>query len=849
MRILTLVLTFAFAIAACTSGGSDTQATPTPNLPTVSIADASVIEGDSGTSSLDFTVTLSRAVNSNVSVAYATSDSTALAGSDYTSVSGTLIIASGTTSGTIAVSVVGDTDGESDETLAVTLSNASGASIADGAAVGTIENDDAQPVFGLDSRPDNQTCIAPPRTTSVTTQEAFPGLPNISQPTKMLMEPVADPRWFVLRKSGQLVVFDPDNATSVSTYLDLSGVVNTSSEGGLLGMAFHPAYPATPEIFLSYTRGSSPMRSVISRFILDNVTSPSAPGAGTVEQVIIEINQDFSNHNGGDIAFGPVDGNLYIGLGDGGSGGDPNERAQDTTRLLGSFLRIDVTGPNVTFPGNPYDIPADNPFANQPKCGPGANTNDCPEIFAWGMRNPWRWSFDPVGNQLWAGDVGQGAREEVDIISLGNNYGWDCKEGFTDFPDNQISDCSGTYIDPVHDYPRSQGNSITGGFVYRGSAIGGRTGQYIYADYGSGRIWALRPDGQGGYINEEIQDTSRGPTSFGVDQDGELYFTDINSGRLIKLVPGSGGGPSAVANLLSESGCVDPADITQPYAGLIPYDLNARFWSDGADKTRFLGLPNATTISIDGQDDWQFPAGTVIVKNFLLNNNLVETRHLMRHPDGVWAGYTYEWNALQTEATRVIGGKIVNIAGQDWVFPSEAQCDQCHGSAAGYALGPETAQLNKDFTYPSTGRTDNQLETLDHVMMFAAPLAGTPNTLPALADPMDTSADLDDRARAYLHTNCANCHRPGGGTPVDIDLRYYTTLQDTGTCDAIPQAGMVGIMNARIIAPGDAARSTLVARTNRRGDFVAMPPVGSTVIDTAGVTLLTDWVNGLTGCQ
>jgi len=852
MRIPTLLLTSAIALSACTSGGSDTQTTPTQNLPTLSIADTSVIEGNSGTATLDFTVTLSRSSTSNVSVAFATSDATAVAGSDYTASSDTLTIAPGATSGTITVDVLGDTNGESDETLTVTLSNASNATIVDGSAVGTIENDDAPAVFGLDSRPDNQTCVAPARTTSVATQEAFPNLPSISQPTKMLIEPVADPRWFVLRKSGQLVVFDPDNATAVTPYLDLSGVVRTASEGGLLGMAFHPNYPATPEIFLSYTRNHSgpAMRSVISRFILDDVTAPSEPGAGTVEQVIIEVDQDFDNHNGGDIAFGPNDGYLYIGLGDGGSGGDPNERAQDTAYLLGSFLRIDVTGPNVSFPTNPYDIPADNPFANQAKCGPGFNTQNCPEIFAWGMRNPWRWSFDPVSGELWAGDVGQGAREEVDIISRGNNYGWDCREGFIAFADSQPSNCSGTYIDPVHDYPRSQGNSITGGMVYRGSAIGGRTGQYIYADYGSGRIWALRSDGQGGYINEELEDTSRGPTSFGVDQDGELYFTDINSGRLIKLVPGSGGGQSAVPDLLSDSGCVDAADITQPYTGLIPYDLNAPFWSDGADKSRFLGLPNGTTLSIDGQDDWQFPPGTVIVKNFRLNGDLIETRHLMHHPDGVWAGYTYEWNAQQTEAMRVIGGKTVNIAGQDWIYPSEAQCDQCHTSAAGQALGPETAQLNRDLTYPSTGRTDNQLETLDHIMMFTSPLAGTPDTLPALVDPMDTNADIDDRARAYLHSNCANCHQPGGGAPVDIDLRYTTALQDTNACDVIPQVGDLGLANARIIAPGAASRSVLVERANRRDTVsIGMPPIGSTLVDTAGVALLTDWVNGLTGCQ
>jgi hypothetical protein len=151
--------------------------------------------------------------------------------------------------------------------------------------------------------------------------------------------------------------------------------------------------------------------------------------------------------------------------------------------------------------------------------------------------------------------------------------------------------------------------------------------------------------------------------------------------------------------------------------------------------------------------------------------------------------------------------------------------------------------------YPSTGRTDNQLTTLDHIMMFSAPLAGTPATLPALADPADTSANLNDRARAYLHTNCANCHQPGGGTPVDIDLRYSTSLQATGACDVIPQAGNLGLANARIIAPGAAARSVLVERVNRRDTVsIGMPPVGSTVVDAAGVTLLTNWVNGLTGC-
>jgi len=360
----------------------------------------------------------------------------------------------------------------------------------------------------------------------VTAVDAFPNLPDISTPTKILVEPnVANPRWFVLRKSGQLVVFDPGNATGITTYLTVP--VDASSEGGLLGMAFHPDYPAVPEIFLSYTItgiGGPALRSVISRFILDNIASP---GAGSVEQIILEVDQFASNHNGGDIAFG-ADRLLYIGLGDGGGGGDPQETAQDTTRLLGSFLRIDVIGT-----GADYTIPTGNPFANQPKCGPGTNTDDCPEIFAWGVRNPWRWSFDPPTGVLWAGDVGQGAWEEVDQIELGGNYGWDCREGAHDF---ETAGCNSAYIDPVAEYGRSEGTSITGGFVYRGSVIADLAGRYVFGDFGSGRIWSLRPDGAGGFIRDELFSSGDSISSFGVDTEGELYYTDYSDGRIMQLV-------------------------------------------------------------------------------------------------------------------------------------------------------------------------------------------------------------------------------------------------------------------------------------------------------------------------
>jgi len=687
------------------------------------------------------------------------------------------------------------------------------------------------------------TCVAPARATlgTIDVTNAFAGLPSLSVPTKVLVEPVANPRWFVLEKNGRVVTFDPDNAVSLVPFLDLTGTASTSAnEGGLLGMAFHPDYPAVPEVFLSYTiegSGGPRLHSIVTRFILDDVNSP---GAGTVQQQIIEVDQFAGNHNGGDIAFGP-DRMLYFGLGDGGGGGDPNETAQDTTNLLGSMLRIDVIGT-----GAGYSIPTGNRFFGNAQCGPTeSNADDCPEIYAWGLRNPWRWSFDEPTGDLWAADVGQNAWEEVNLILAERNYGWDCREGAHNF---ESAGCSGPFEEPVSEYPHGSGNgSITGGFVYRGANIPGLYGRYVFADYLSGRIWALQSDGMGGYTNEELINTSTGPSSFGIDQDGELYYTDINSGRIMELIQ-TGGGTDQVSDLLSASGCVDPGNITLPYGGLVPYDINAPFWSDGADKERFVGIPNGTAISIDAQDDWEFPPGTVLVKNFRRFGRLIETRHMMRHPDGVWAGYTYEWNAAETEANRVRNGKTENIDGEDWIFPDEAECLRCHTAVAGFALGPETSQMNRDFTYPQTGRTHNQLETFDVVSMFASPLQGDPATLPTMPDPSDVGANPAQRARAYLHSNCANCHQPGGPTPVNLDLRYTTSLANTNACDADPEEGTLGLPMARIIAPGDASRSVLVERMRLRDEY-GMPPLGSTTDDVEGWLIVTGWINSLANCN
>jgi uncharacterized repeat protein (TIGR03806 family) len=720
-------------------------------------------------------------------------------------------------------------------------------------ACGSSSNDSGAPpppptgaTIGLDARPVNTTCLAPSNTAvgsaTVELQRVFPAL-VFDQPLALLQAPGDVSRWFVLEKgsgasgTARVRVFaNVPNVATATTFLALP--VNANVEGGLLGLAFHPQWPVNRQAFVSFTEGT-PMVSVVARF---TSTDGGATLDPTTRQDVIRVNQPFENHNGGQIVFGP-DGLLYFGLGDGGSGGDPLSTAQDTTDLLGSILRLDVNAA-------PYVIPADNPFAGLAMCTPNHNVsaNNCPEIYAWGFRNPWRFTFDAATGELWAGDVGQAALEEIDRVQRGGNYGWDCREGASTFA-NPAPSCSTAtgLIDPVHQYGRTLGTSVTGGYVYRGTAMPALAGRYVFGDFGSGRVWALATNGSSA---DELADTSLSIPSFGEGNDGELYVVDIGGGGLHKLVPGSGSQPTAppVPTLLSATGCVNPQSPSQPATGLVAYEPAAGFWSDGATKERWLAIPNGTAIGVAADGDFVFPNGTVLMKHFRLNGALIETRLFMRHTNGDWAGYTYEWNTQRTDATLVQGGKAVPVGTQTWLFPSGNDCLACHTVAAGSALGLETAQLNHNLTYVVTGRSANQLRTLDAVSMFATPL-GDPGLQPAMPDPFAATAPLAQRARAYLHTNCAQCHRPNGPTSSSLDLRYGTLLSSTNACAAMPQSGDLGLgAAARIIAPGSPSSSVLLARMNRR-DANAMPPLASNVVDAAGVALVQEWIAGLSGCQ
>ena len=345
--------------------------------------------------------------------------------------------------------------------------------------------------------------------------EAFPNL-TFRRPVDLQSPRDGTHRLFVVEQDGVIRVFQNQrDEKSSAVFLDLRSRVDTGhNEMGMLGLAFHPDFKTHPEIFVDYTATRASQRITrIARFaVANNVADPGS------EEPVIEIDQPYGNHKGGQVTFGP-EGMLYIAMGDGGSAGDPHGNAQNPGSLLGKILRIDVSK-------KPYAIPADNPFP--------AGDGQRPEVYALGLRNPWRFSFDHATGQMWTGDVGQVTYEEIDIIEKGKNYGWDCREGKHPYdPAKQRSErCEDArnLVDPVWEYGRDQGICVTGGFVYRGKALPDLVGWYVYADYGSGRVWALRME-NGKAVNRLIAHADLMFSSFGVDENDELYLCAHNAGN------------------------------------------------------------------------------------------------------------------------------------------------------------------------------------------------------------------------------------------------------------------------------------------------------------------------------
>ncbi len=692
-------------------------------------------------------------------------------------------------------------------------------------------------------------------------ERAFPKL-KFTEPLALTRAPGTD-RLFVAERYGKIFSFpNTPQAEKADLFLDLGNVV--------YGLAFHPQFSKNGYVYVSYIidpKEELPRGTHLSRFQVSR-DDPFRCDKST-EKLLLEWPS--GGHNGGCLKFGP-DGYLYIATGDSSGFADEYQTGQDISNLPASVLRIDVDRSD---DGKAYGIPKDNPFVGVP----GARG----EIWAYGLRQVWKMSFDRVTGDLWGGNVGQDLWEMVVRIQRGGNYGWSVTEGSHPFLPQRKKGPT-PILPPIVEYNHTEGRSVTGGFVYHGSRLKDLVGAYIYGDYDTGRVWGLRMDRSRRKVtwHQELVDTSLRLVGFGEDQAGELYLVDHMGGGIHRLIGAeTSTETSEFPRQLSQTGLFASTADHVPAAGLIPYSINAPMWIDGADKERFLALPGDSKIEFDALEfpqpapgvphGWKFPNGTVIVETISLemekgnpsSRRRLETR-ILHHErlagtkevgDQYWQGYTYVWNDRQTDAVLLEdpngldrtftisdpdapGGKLQ----QTWHFHSRAECSVCHNMAAKFVLGINTLQMNKDHDYG--GVVANQLSTLEHLGLFTEPLPRRPQELPRLVSYADKTQPLDRRARSYLHANCAHCHRKWGGGNSEFRLLYPLNLAETKAVGARPGQGTFHISNARVLAPGDPYRSVLFYRMAKLGTG-RMPRIGSRVVDERGLRLIHDWIEQL----
>lgn len=707
-----------------------------------------------------------------------------------------------------------------------------------------------------------------PRSLGYTLPLAFSA--TFNTPVGFATPPGENNRLFVIEKDGRRIRVCSDLSAATltwTTFVDLGTRVQTGGEQGLLGMAFHPNYAQNGQFFLFYT-AANPLRNRLSRFTAANPAGNTA-NAGT-EVILFDQIDDAGNHNGGDLHFGP-DGYLYVSLGDEGDGNDTLQNSQRITKdFFAGVLRIDVDKREGSLMPNPhiaianptdphYRVPADNPYVGATSFN-GATVNPAmvrTEFWAVGLRNPWRMSFDRTTGNLWLGDVGQSAREEIDIITRGGNYGWNYREGTLQGPG--ATPAGFVSIQPVFEYPRTMGISVTGGLVYRGARLSQIYGAYIFGDYGSGNLWQLRlnPNGTGAatLLAASPITGAAGVSGFGVDpRNGDILLANVNDGRVRRLDYSATATGTPLPATLAATGAF--ADLTElrPNAGIVPYEINLPFWSDGASKRRWFSIPDpAQRATFSANDPWTFPAGTIFIKHFEMQTNdnpvavrRLETRFIVRNPSGVY-GATYKWDSAANATLVPEGGEdeaiVITENGvnrtQIWRYPSRAECLTCHNPSSSGVLGFNTAQLNLDATHGAA--TQNQIAALA--------TAGYLNTTtperepwPALARPADAAVSQEFRVRSYLAANCANCHHPGGPALGAFDARLKTPTDSAGLIRGA-LFNTLGDDKHRVFAPGSLADSIAHYRISIRGAN-QMPPLASNVPDAAGVELLSAWIEG-----
>jgi uncharacterized repeat protein (TIGR03806 family) len=712
-----------------------------------------------------------------------------------------------------------------------------------------------------------------------TFENAFPGL-AFASPVVIVTPPGETNRLFIVEQAGRIRVIPNLANPTAETFLDLVSSTVSGGEQGVLGLAFHPEYASNGRFFVFRTCNArtSPNSSLrlhnrLSEF---KISPLNGNRAATNETILFQQYDEASNHNGGDLHFGP-DGFLYVALGDEGAANDSYRNSQRIDRdFFSAILRIDVDhrpgsllpnthAANRDFLGN-YHVPADNPYHGRTNfLGVPVNPSLVrTEFYSIGWRNPWRMSFDRDTGELWVADVGQSLRESIAITRLGANHGWGYREGNVPGPFGApvgfTTDPAFAYVPPLYAYTHGsgpmQGNSVTGGFVYRGSRLAQLHGAYIFSDYVRGNVWTLRR--RPGLTPLVQRIAGQGSISgFGPDpRNGDVLAAHHTGNRILRLNYNATFSGAPLPPTLADTGAFTDTAQLQPIPAFVPYEVNLPFWSDHASKQRWVFLPGTERAGFSPDAAWTTPSGTVWMKHFdieLTRGNpatrrRLETRFLVRNASGVH-GITYRWNS-PTNAV------LVDEAGEDelltiqegdetktqlWRYPSRAECLACHTAAAGGSLSFNTPQLNRP------GRDGNhQIAALAQAGYLdnTPPLPSQQPSFASFQPGTDAPASLESRVRAYLDANCAPCHQPGGTGGSPWDARASTPLDLAGILNG-PLNDSRGNPAHRVIVPGQPSLSVLLQRLSSRGPG-QMPPIGSNVPDTAGSELLQQWILSLT---
>jgi uncharacterized repeat protein (TIGR03806 family) len=683
-------------------------------------------------------------------------------------------------------------------------------------------------------------------------ERVFPAL-SFDQPCEMAAVPGTN-RLAVIELKGKIYSFENrDDVTNDDRALMVDVAALDPKFHRAYGIAFHPQYAENRTVFLSYVlKPRDPAGSRVSRFKMKSTEPPQIDPQS--EEVLLTWVS--GGHNGAHLQFGP-DGCLYISTGDSGESFPPDgyNTGQDVSDLTASILRIDVDHADAPLK---YRIPRDNPFLELP--------NARGEVWAYGVRNPWKMCFDPADGSLWVADVGWELWEMIYRVVRGGNYGWSIFEASQPVH-NERPRGPTPILPPTLAHHHIESRSITGGYFYDSPRLPELRGAYIYGDYVTGIVWALRHEGDKITWRQTLVDTPLQIVSFGRDAAGEVLLVDY-AGTIHRLIPNPRQGANAAfPKRLSETGLFASTGEHRPAPGVIPYSVIAEPWADGTLAERFVALPGTTQLDVWDKTDvqigfiageWKFPDGGVLAKTVSLelepgnpaSRRRIETQVLHYDVD-TWRAYNYVWNEAQTDAELADTDgtdatfKIKDAAApgglrqQTWHHAGRLECILCHTTRAGTVHGFRIPQLNRDHDY--AGTKANQLATLDHIGLFAKPLKAerTP-----WIDPYDETQPLDARARTYLQLNCAHCHRRGGGGSAPFDIQITTPLEKSTLLGTRPTQGTFNIHHASIVAPGDPFRSVLYYRMSKLGSG-RMPQFGSKVIDDRGLTLMREWIASL----